>query len=195
MQSLDPRIRTVWTASALVLPSIMALVAIALAIGGVPIAPWIVGGVALILAVLAITVPPARWRSWGYELTDTELIIVFGVLIKVRRWLPRTRIQHVDIVGGPIERALGLRQIVIYTAGTREADVTVPGLREADAERLRSDLLSWVESTVPVTGSTDVDDVAVDPDAASDPGDAPDEGEADHPWPDVRFRPEGDSEA
>lgn len=148
---LDRRIRTVWTVSALVLPVILALLAAGLLMFRVPIVPWILGASSVVLITLALTFPAARWRSWGYLLTETELIIRFGVLIKVRRWLPRTRIQHVDIVGGPVERALGLRQIVIYTAGTREADVTVPGLRESDAEQLRADLLSWVESTAPPT--------------------------------------------
>ena len=169
---LDPRIRTVWTVSSLVFPTVLLLVAAGLGIAGVPIASWIVGAIALVLIALALTVPAARWRAWGYQLTDTELIIRFGVVVKVRRWLPRTRIQHVDIVGGPIERALGLRQIVIYTAGTREADVTVPGLREADAERLRSDLLSWVESTAP---ESEVTEASAAPEADGSDG-AGDEG-------------------
>jgi hypothetical protein len=174
-QGLDPRIRTVWTVAALIAPAVLTLVAAGMIFVGVPVVPWVLAVVAVILIFLGIFVPSARWRSWAYRLTDTELIIRFGVLIRVQRWLPRTRIQHVDIVGGPIERALGLRQIVIYTAGTREADVKLPGLQTEIAEQLRVDLLSWVTSTVPET-----DPVAwSDHDTQADPTEASRFGGAD----------------
>ncbi len=146
---LDPKIRVVWTVGSLIPIAVLALTSVGLAVAGIPEAAIPVGVVALAFGAVALWLPTARWKSWLYRLTDTELIIAFGVLVKVERWLPRTRIQHVDIVGGPIERALGLRQLVIYTAGTREADVTVPGLPQATAESLRDDLLSWVRSTRP----------------------------------------------
>jgi membrane protein YdbS with pleckstrin-like domain len=152
---IDPRIRTVWTVGALIVPAVLTIAAAGMIVVDIPIVPWILATVAVVLIVLGIFVPSARWRSWGYRLTETELMIRFGVLIKVQRWLPRTRIQHVDIVGGPIERALGLRQIVIYTAGTREADVTIPGLQTMVAEQLRADLLSWVETTGPTVERTE----------------------------------------
>lgn len=166
---LDRRIRVVWTVGALIPAVLLGLVAGGLAIGRIGIAAAAVGAAALLLTVLALWVPGARWRSWSYELTETELIIRFGVVIRVERWLPRTRIQHVDIVGGPIERSLGLRQLVIYTAGTREADVTVPGLPAGEAEALRDDLLSWVATVQPVVDAPPVvEPVGVDLDRADD---------------------------
>lgn len=158
---LDPKIRVVWTVGSLIPIAVLGLTAGGLGVAGITQAAIPVGAAAVVFGILALWLPSARWRSWAYRLTDTELIIGFGVLVKVERWLPRTRIQHVDIVGGPIERALGLRQLVIYTAGTREADVTVPGLPQTTAETLRDDLLSWVSSTRPVTE-------APEPDAAID---------------------------
>ncbi len=148
-QMLDPRIRWVWITGAMIPAAVLALVTLGLAIGRVPLAPAITGAVALALAAIGAGLPGARWKSWSYQLTETELIIRFGVVFKVERWLPRTRIQHVDLIGGPIERSLGLRQLVIYTAGTREADVTVPGLPETVAIALRADLLSWVSAIDP----------------------------------------------
>jgi membrane protein YdbS with pleckstrin-like domain len=172
---LDPRIRYVWMVGAIIPGVLMLAVAGGLAIADVPIAPWVLGGMGLTELTAGLLLPGARWRSWSYQLTDTELIIRFGVVVRVERWLPRTRIQHVDIIGGPIERSLGLRQIVIYTAGTREADVTVPGLRNDDAERLRAELLSWVKGTAPATD--DGDDAAreqADFETDSEPEPAPD---------------------
>jgi uncharacterized protein len=162
---LDPKIRYVWMAGALVPVGILAIATLGLLIGDVPVAPYITGGIALFAGVAALTMPVLRWRSWTYTLTPTELIVRFGVLVKVERWLPRTRIQHVDIIAGPIERTLGLSQIVIYTAGTREADVTVPGLPTDDATGLRAELLSWSQ----------VSEESVDPEETGDsePSDDP----------------------
>lgn len=171
-QPLDPRIRWVWTLGALIPAVIFGLVAGGLAIGGVPVAPPIVGGVAVLIAVLAASLPGARWRSWSYVLTDTELIIRYGVVIEIERWLPRTRIQHVDLIGGPIERSLGLRQLVIYTAGTREADVKVPGLPTTTAENLRAELLSWVHPAPDLGGAGDIPSETVDAGPAAGDGDA-----------------------
>lgn len=142
-RKLDPRIQLVWVAGALVPSAVLGLAALGLALGDIPVGAAAAAGPAVALALLGALWPRARWRSWTYQITDTELIIRFGVVIHVERWLPRTRIQHVDIIGGPLDRALGLRQLVIYTAGTREADVAIPGLPQEVAEELRAELLSW----------------------------------------------------
>ena len=51
--------------------------------------------------------------------------------------VPLSRVQHLDIKRGPLERSRGLSTLVIHTAGTREHALTVLGLDEHDAERLR----------------------------------------------------------
>jgi uncharacterized protein len=140
---LDPKIRLVWIAAALIPAMVSAAITVGLLLVDVPIAPWITGAVATLIAVLGVTFVPARYRSWTYLLTDTELVVRYGVVSKTERWLPRTRVQHVDIIGGPLERMLGLRHVVVYTAGTRVADLSIPGLSESAAEGLRDDMLSW----------------------------------------------------
>lgn len=130
-------------AGGLIPSAFVGLAALITAAAGVPIAPYALGAAAVVLAVSAVSLPAARYRNWSYELRPDELVLCFGVVVRVERWVPRLRIQHVDLIGGPIERSLGLRQLVIYTAGTREADVRIPGLREPDAENLRAELLGW----------------------------------------------------
>jgi hypothetical protein len=55
----------------------------------------------------------------------------------VRTVVPFGRVQHIDTTQGPIERRLGLATLILHTAGTRSAAVSLPGLREADAEQMR----------------------------------------------------------
>ena len=59
---------------------------------------------------------------------------------EVRTIVPFVRVQHVDTQRGPIERAAGLSSVVVYTAGSRGADVTIPGLTPERAEALQEQL-------------------------------------------------------
>ncbi|NIQ53994.1 MAG: PH domain-containing protein, partial [Gammaproteobacteria bacterium] len=56
--------------------------------------------------------------------------------------VPHTRIQHVDVRRGPLDRWLGLARVVVFTAGSRGAMVEVPGLDAGDAEALRDRLIA-----------------------------------------------------
>ena len=48
--------------------------------------------------------------------------------------IPISRVQHLDLRRGPLERRAGLATLIVHTAGTRLSAVTVNGLDEADAE-------------------------------------------------------------
>ena len=45
--------------------------------------------------------------------------------------------QHLDLKRGPLERSHRLASLVLHTAGTRLSAVSISGLDDADAERLR----------------------------------------------------------
>lgn len=64
-----------------------------------------------------------------------------GRVWQVETRVPLTRVQHVDLKRGPLERRFGLATLVVHTAGTRESAVAVAGLDADDAARLR-DLLA-----------------------------------------------------
>lgn len=95
----------------------------------------------LVLVGFAVWRTVTRYRNWSWELTERELVIDRGVIFKLTRIVPRVRVQHVDISSGPLDRFFGLRQVSIYTAGTREADASIPGLTETRAEELRTALI------------------------------------------------------
>src|SRR5215813_5040648 len=119
--------------------------------------PVVVVGVAepralvwLILAWLAATVvtvwiclwyPPRLYRSWGYRIDAKVLETRSGRVFQRARLLPLSRLQHVDIERGPLERMYGLAALVLHTAGTHSANVRIPGLEAAEAMRLRDHLI------------------------------------------------------
>ena len=82
-----------------------------------------------------------RWRldGHGYALRS-------GRLWRRETFVPRSRVQHMDLQRGPIERRFGLSTLVVHTAGTRHNAVATAGLDADDAEWLRDELARWIEA-------------------------------------------------
>ncbi|MFB6100448.1 MAG: PH domain-containing protein [Candidatus Nanohalobium sp.] len=81
-----------------------------------------------------------RYRNWGFEMRDDYLYLERGVLKKVNTKVPYVRVQHIDTQRGPIYRIFGLSKLVVYTAGSRGADVGIPGLLPEDADDIQEEL-------------------------------------------------------
>ena len=93
------------------------------------------GGFLLLIAVALL--PGRRYRSWGFEEGEDELIVRHGLMVRKLTVVPFGRVQHIDVAQGPIQRMLGLATLVLNTAGTRGAAVRLPGLLHAQAETMR----------------------------------------------------------
>jgi membrane protein YdbS with pleckstrin-like domain len=78
-----------------------------------------------------------RYRRWVYQVRTDSLYLERGVFVHRRTHAPYVRIQHVDTSRGPLERWLGLSTLVVYTAGSRGADISIPGLEPAEARDLQ----------------------------------------------------------
>lgn len=141
-QPLAVNVRWVWMAG-WAMPAVLASITtlgLAMFVFDVPPASAVFATLA-VMAVLAWLITRSRYRNWSWMLDETELIIDHGIVFKLTRVIPRIRVQHVVISSGPIDRFLGLRQVSIFTAGTREADAKIPGLAEDTAEELRRALI------------------------------------------------------
>ncbi len=136
---LDSRVRTQWLVVALVPAVVLGAIA---GVAGYVLREWLWPGPVVFAVVFAVGAAHAllRYRRWRYEVREDSLYLDRGVLTEVRTVVPYVRLQHVDVSRGPLERALGLSSVVVYTAGSRGADVTVPGLTPADADALQARL-------------------------------------------------------
>lgn len=81
-----------------------------------------------------------RFRAWGFEMREDYLYLERGVLKNVKSKVPYVRVQHVDTQRGPVYRIFGLSKLVVYTAGSRGADVGIPGLLPEDADEIQESL-------------------------------------------------------
>ena len=87
-----------------------------------------------------------RHRRIGWKLDDDGFATRRGGLWRSETLVPVSRVQHLDLERGPLERQLGLATLVVHTAGTRMAAVRLPLLALEDAEALRAHLARQVET-------------------------------------------------
>jgi uncharacterized protein len=140
--SLHPRAVTLWRMEGVLRAVFLTGAALAAEWAlGPPVPFGVVGGAVAALSIAwAIALPPLRYRAWGFALRDADLYLRHGVLFRTTSIVPHARIQHVDTRHGPMERWLGLAELVVYTAGSRGAIVSVPALARDVAEALRDRL-------------------------------------------------------
>jgi uncharacterized protein len=103
--------------------------------------PLATGGVGLLLGIAG-----GAWygrkvhRSTFWRLDTDGFALRRGRLWQRETRVPASRVQHLDLRHGPLERHWRLATLVVHTAGSRFSTVTVTGLDAADAERLRDRL-------------------------------------------------------
>lgn len=102
-------------------------------------------GPVVALALFMVLIAPGRsYRAWAYAVTDEELRMAYGLLTRVQTHVPLARVQHIDVIQGPVERAFGVCRLVLHTAGTANSRVVLPGLSRATAEAIRDDVRARV---------------------------------------------------
>ncbi|MFC6906406.1 PH domain-containing protein [Halalkalicoccus tibetensis] len=137
MRSLHPRIRIVWVLQAALSAAMLAAIVGAVGVFFLDLGTWLPVAVFAGLFVLLGVHSLLRYRVWRYEVREDALYLERGVFTRVKTVVPFVRIQHVDSRRSPLERATGLASTVVYTAGSRGADVTVPGLTPEGADDLQ----------------------------------------------------------
>jgi membrane protein YdbS with pleckstrin-like domain len=102
---------------------------------------------AAVIAVAAVGVAlgRVRWGRTSWRLDGRGLQVRRGLLWQSEILVPRSRVQHLDLERGPIERRHGLATLVVHTAGTRLYALRQSGFVDADAVRLRDALLPEAE--------------------------------------------------
>jgi membrane protein YdbS with pleckstrin-like domain len=101
--------------------------------------PWI-ALLAVPVAALTGWLAYRRQRRMRWRLDAQGLAVRRGNLWRHEIRVPASRVQHLDLKRGPLERWCGLSTLVVHTAGTRQNAVTVPGLDHDTAEHLRDRL-------------------------------------------------------
>ncbi len=149
---LDPAVKKLWRIEA----AIGGLVYLALfagagfivqeAVEDIPFHAGLLGSaVGLALLAFSFYIAGKKFEYWRFLVGDDDLAVAHGIWWRTKIYIPRARIQHVDISAGPISRALGLAIVTVFVSGHAGAVATIPGLSAFDAEKLRKVLLRMSE--------------------------------------------------
>ena len=152
MQPLHPTVRTVWSVASVVVATALGVAVAILDRNVLHVGTWLPVLLAVGVAVGGVGLAFLRYRVWRYEVQEDALYLERGVVKRIESSVPYVRVQHVDTQHGPIERAFGLASVVVYTAGSRGADVTVPGLPPDRARALRDRLRTLATASEPEDG-------------------------------------------
>ena len=114
-------------------------------------APWHTGekiglfvvwvGLTGLWAVSAHFLPELRYRATRYQVDERGLTIRRGILWQSVTSVPKSRVQHTDVLQGPLQRQFELATLVIHTAGTQDAAVSLSGLAHRTALPIRDFLI------------------------------------------------------
>ena len=94
--------------------------------------------------LLGVTIisPPLAYARWRFSVDDELMLVRYGIIWIEEKSIPISRLQHVDVLRGPIERLFGLATLAVFTAGTEGAHFRLPGLAVARARQLRDQILA-----------------------------------------------------
>lgn len=154
-RQLDPRVipfdRLVGCITTIVLAAILLFMLLGAWLGGgLPGWATMAAGPAWSLLVAALAWHTYRWPEIAYARTsyvlDAQgLEIRAGVFWRRIVSVPRSRVQHIDVTQGPMQRSYGLATLVVFTAGTAHSSVPLGGLAHETALAVRDLLLPKVE--------------------------------------------------
>lgn len=90
-------------------------------------------------AALAVLAGFLRWRATRYRVTEGAVHLTQGLLSPDETVIPKHRIQAVDSAQGPIQRAFGVLELHVQTAGGgRSAEIVLSAMAPEDARALRA---------------------------------------------------------
>lgn len=114
--------------------------------GNSPLFTW--WGLSLMLSVLLVT-GIINWLRFTWRVEDDELRIEQGLLVRKKRYVPRDRIQAIDVSSGPLQRLFGLVRLNVLTAGGSSPEAKISAITRSDARAIQEAL--QVEARDPET--------------------------------------------
>lgn len=102
-----------------------------------PLLDQVLLGLVIGVLSLALITPMLSYARWRFGYQEDLLLMRYGILFVEERAVPVRRMQHVDLMRGPIERLFGLATLVVFTAGNEGSAFRVPGLSLQRAQELR----------------------------------------------------------
>lgn len=148
---VSPRAKTWWTVRA-ALRWAPLIVVVTVVVAVIPDVPWIVAVLVFLLLAAAaaahlIVMPRFRYAFHRWEVNQVAVYSQAGWITRTRVLIPVSRVQVIDTVAGPLERAFGLSTVTVTTASSA-GTVRISGLPKETAQSIAAGLtVSAAEDT------------------------------------------------
>jgi membrane protein YdbS with pleckstrin-like domain len=137
-------IRIEWAISSAVLLTIGFILIFSIESLQQPIWVTIIAVTWFLITVGYLVLQAKSFKQKAYALRDKDVIYKSGWIIQRIRTCPFNRIQHSSVSTGVFERKYGLATLILYTAGTDDADIRIPGLKETQAYTMKE----WITQKI-----------------------------------------------
>ncbi|MDG5767614.1 PH domain-containing protein [Balneolales bacterium ANBcel1] len=101
--------------------------------GNSPLFTW--WSILLLLTVLLI-VGFVGWLRFTWRVEENELRVEQGLFVRKKRYVPRDRIQAIDISSGPVQRLFGLVRLNVLTAGGAAPEAEISAISRSEARAI-----------------------------------------------------------
>jgi putative membrane protein len=106
---------------------------------------YIIYAILAVLAIFALIlfISYLSWLKFTYRVEEDELRLEYGIFIRKKRFIPKNRIQSIDLTQNIVHRIFKLVKVEIETAGTgAEAEASLVAVTLKQGEALRTELKS-----------------------------------------------------
>lgn len=103
------------------------------------------GLIVLVIALVAIVFSVAygflAWLSMRYRIEDATVELREGVISKTHKRIPLARVETVDVIRPVLARIFGLAEVRVEVAGSKDSEIRLMYLSDAQAVAVREQLL------------------------------------------------------
>jgi len=110
---------------------------------------WLIALVAAaLLLVISVTIASIEigFKNKAWALREKDIQFKKGWLFQTTYIIPFNKVQHCELVSGPIGRKYGLASIKINTASSNNIDISIRGLKQETAEQLKAFIMEKLEA-------------------------------------------------
>jgi putative membrane protein len=106
----------------------------------------------MIVVAISLVYSVVHYFTFTYRIENGELITKHGLLGRMERKIPLTRVQDIRLEQRLIHRVLGVVDLQVETAGGKGAEASLSVLSQAEAERLRAAMFAQAGRPAPEAG-------------------------------------------
>ena len=109
---------------------------------------WCIAAECVIMTAFAINMIILRkaWEYKGYALRECDITYRSGIVFPTTTTVPYVRLQQVSVKQNPVSKIFGLYAVEIVNGAQGMAALTIPGLSEERANRIKDIAIEWLKN-------------------------------------------------